>query len=240
MTIGPVADANPPRYADTVGKGDVPKEYRLQRYYTAADIADHKTAHDCWVSYFGKVYDLTPLLAEYDGPLAKPLIDAAGTDISFWFDEATGQPITHVDPITGLEEIYCPQGRYIHVPPQGPEAGWATNFGTPWWEDKRYFIGLRSARTRKVSVVNLLTKQKNTLEVPVEETIDEIRERYLVHNAHAASYTWKRLGKPMNMEKTLEENGMMDETEEFMRLSIDPDDHIPVIHLYFNDDLTEA
>ena len=31
-----------------------------------------------------------------------------------------------------------------------------------------------------------------------------------------------------------------DETEEFLRLSIDPDNHIPVIHLHFNDDLTEV
>ena len=32
--------------------------------------------------------DLTPLLAEYEGPLAQPIIAAAGSDISFWFDEA--------------------------------------------------------------------------------------------------------------------------------------------------------
>ena len=31
-----------------------------------------------------------------------------------------------------------------------------------------------------------------------------------------------------------------DETEEFLRLSVDPDHHIPVIHLHFNDDLTEV
>mmetsp|Transcript_11350 Transcript_11350/g.23642 ORF Transcript_11350/g.23642 Transcript_11350/m.23642 type:complete len:127 (-) Transcript_11350:57-437(-) len=49
-----------------------------------------------------------------------------------------------------------------------------------------------------------------------------------------------RLGKPLNMDKTLAENGMEDETEEFLRLSIDLDHHIPVIHLHFNDDLTEA
>merc|ERR1711924_297261 len=103
-----------------------------------------------------------------------------------------------------------------------------------------YFIGSFTQRTRKVTIVNLLTKQKNTLEVPVEETIEEIQERYLICNAHATSYTWKRLGRPLNMKKTLEENGMTDETEEFMRLGIDPDEHIPVIHLYFNDDLTEA
>jgi hypothetical protein len=28
-------------------------------------------------------------LAEYKGPLAQPIIAAAGSDISFWFDEAS-------------------------------------------------------------------------------------------------------------------------------------------------------
>jgi len=233
-------DARKPVFDASVRKGDIPKEYKIRRFYTPADIAKHNLEHDCWVSYFHNVYDLTPLLAEYKGALAQPIIDAAGTDISHWFDETTGEPKRHIDPQTGLEEIYCPWGRYIHVPPQRPESSWATNYETPWWEDRRYFIGRASVRTRKVAIVNLMTKQKNTLEVPVEETVNEIQERYEVHNAHASSYTWKRLGLPLNMEKTLEENGMKDETEEFMRLGMDPDDHIPVIHLYFNDDLTEA
>merc|ERR1712039_502445 len=149
-------------------------------------------------------------------------------------------PRRHVDPITGLDEIYCPWGRYIHVPPQGPESNWATDYAMPWWEDAKYYIGKAASRTRKITMVNVLTKQKNTLEIPVEETVEEIQERYLVHNAHAPSYTWKRLGTPLNMKKTLDENGMKDESEEFLRLGIDPDDHIPVIHLFFNDDLTEA
>mmetsp|Transcript_60741 Transcript_60741/g.130485 ORF Transcript_60741/g.130485 Transcript_60741/m.130485 type:complete len:248 (+) Transcript_60741:81-824(+) len=233
-------DAVKPVFAASVKKGDVPKEYALKRYYTLADIAKHCSSHDCWVSFFGSVYDLTPLLAEYDGPLAQPIIAAAGTDITHWFDPATRQPKMHIDPVTGMEEIYCPWGRYIHVPPQGPESCWATNYGTPWWDDHKYFIGSRTQRTRKVTIVNLLTKQKNTMEVPIEETVDEVKDRYILLNAHAGSYTWKRLGKPLNMDKTLEENGMKDETEEFVRLGIDPDDHIPVIHLYFNDDLTEA
>jgi hypothetical protein len=54
-----------------------------------------------------------------------------------------------------------------------------------------------------------------TIKVPSEETINEILARYLVINHHAASYTWKRLGKPLDMEKTLEENGIVDETAEF-------------------------
>jgi len=238
---GPKAEeAKVAEYDKSVFKGDIPKTCALKRYYTPGDVAKHNSSHDCWVSYFGNVYDLTPLLAEYKGPLAQPIIDVAGSDISHWFDANSRQPKTHVDPVTALEEIYCPWGRYIHVPPQGPESGWSTNFGTPWWDDRRYFIGQFSQRTRKVTMVNLLTKQKSTLEVPVEETVEEIQERYLVCNAHAKSYTWKRLGQPLNMKKTLEENGMKDETVEFGRLGIDADDHIPVIHLYFNDDLTEA
>lgn len=233
-------EAQEPTFAKDVRSGDIPKQYVLRRYHTQADVARHNSDHDCWVTYFGRVYDLTPLLAEYRGPLAQPIIEAAGTDISHWFDEATGWPKTHIDPRTGLQEIYCPWGRYIHVPPQGPESNWATNYETPWWEDRRYYIGQAANRTRKVTIVNLLTKQKNTLEVPIEETVEEIQERYTIFNAHAPSYQWKRLGKPLNMQKTLEENGMKDETEEFFRLGVDPDDHIPVIHLYFQDDLTEA
>jgi len=42
------------------------------------------------------------------------------------------------------------------------------------------------------------------------------------------------------MEKTLEANGVEDLTEEFAQLSIDADEFIPVIHVYFNDDLTSA
>mmetsp|Transcript_36365 Transcript_36365/g.77383 ORF Transcript_36365/g.77383 Transcript_36365/m.77383 type:complete len:229 (-) Transcript_36365:85-771(-) len=214
--------------------------YKLKRYYTPADIARHNDVKDCWVSYFGRVYDLTPLLAANPGPLARPIINAAGGDISHWFDAGTGQPKTHVDPVTRLEEVFCPWGRYIHVPPQGPESNWATNFVTPWWEDPQYYIGQKAGKTRKITIMNLMTKQKNTLEVPVEETVEEIRERFWVHNAHAGSYTWKRMGRVLNMEKTLEENGVKDETEELVKLGIDPDDHIPVIHLYFDDDLTEG
>jgi len=241
VQAGEALQAAVPTFASTVAKGDVPKEYSLKRYYTPGDVAKHSLPHDCWVSYFGKVFDLTPLLAEYDGPLAQPIIEAAGTDISHWFDEATGQPRRHIDPVTGFDDVYCPWGRYIHVPEPGPEASLrAAGIEMAWWENPRYYIGVAARRIRKITVMNLLTKQKHTLEVPVEDTVEEIRDRYLVNNAHAGSYTWKRLGKVLNMQKTLEDNGMKDETEELVRLGIDPDDHIPVIHLYFDDDLTEA
>uniref|UniRef100_A0A2K6TX03 Cytochrome b5 domain containing 1 n=1 Tax=Saimiri boliviensis boliviensis TaxID=39432 RepID=A0A2K6TX03_SAIBB len=76
-------------------------------------------------------------------------------------------------------------------------------------------------------------------EVGVLESIWEILHRYLPYNAHAASYTWKYEGKNLNMDFTLEENGIRDEEEEFDYLSMDSTLHIPAILLYFNDDLTE-
>ena len=42
------------------------------------------------------------------------------------------------------------------------------------------------------------------------------------------------------MRATLDANGIRDETPAFDNLNIDPDWYIPVIHLYFSDDLTVA
>jgi hypothetical protein len=42
------------------------------------------------------------------------------------------------------------------------------------------------------------------------------------------------------MNKTLDENGIPDETKECLELDIDPEEYIPTIHLYFQDDLTMA
>ncbi len=42
------------------------------------------------------------------------------------------------------------------------------------------------------------------------------------------------------MKKTLEDNGIKDEGEEFYELGMTEDSFLPPIHLYFNDDLTEA
>eukprot|EP00958_Prasinococcus_capsulatus_P030333 scaffold8066_cov403-Prasinococcus_capsulatus_cf.AAC.2 len=58
-----------------------------RRYYTPAEVATHNWEGDCWVSFLGDVYDLTPLVEEHRGILAKPILCHAGQDISDWFDE---------------------------------------------------------------------------------------------------------------------------------------------------------
>jgi hypothetical protein len=84
----------------------------------------------------------------------------------------------------------------------------------------------------------MLSHQSDLLEVCAEERLRDIRDRYLVYNRHAMSYTWKRLGRVLNMELNLEENGIPDETDEFSQLNIDEDQYIPALHVHFNDDLT--
>lgn len=37
------------------------------RYFTQHEVSVHNTVGDAWVSYLGKVYDLTPLLEEFKG-----------------------------------------------------------------------------------------------------------------------------------------------------------------------------
>jgi len=65
------------------------------------------------------------------------------------------------------------------------------------------------------------------------------------YNKHAKSYTWKKLtneGKfvKVDMKLNLEMNGIMDEDTDFEALGIEDGYYYPVIHVYFNDDLTYA
>ncbi|XP_015257053.1 PREDICTED: cytochrome b5 domain-containing protein 1 [Cyprinodon variegatus] len=145
-----------------------------------------------------------------------------------------------VDPLTCCERYYTPRGRFVHTHPRGPCSDWATDFGTPWWKDSRYQVGLLSDKVRWIRIVNTLTSQEQLLEVCSEETLEEILHRYRRYNSHAHSYTWKHLGEVLDMTKTLSQNGVVDEDPELDRLRLDRDIFTPSILLYFNDDLTEG
>ncbi|KAL5013710.1 hypothetical protein ScPMuIL_007980 [Solemya velum] len=211
------------------------------KYFTPNEVAIHNTVEDLWVSFLGKVYDVTPLCEKYKGDvLLKPIIQAAGKDISHWFNQRTKEIRTHIDPLTNCSLPYCPNGRFVHIPPPYPDSDWANDFGRPWWKDDSYCVGILSKKTRYIKIINTLTSQDQVIEVCSEETMSEILERYRKYNAHAGSYTWKYNGTNLNMENTIEENGIADEDEEFYKLSMNDDTFLQAIHLYFNDDLTEA
>ncbi|OAF71819.1 Cytochrome b5 domain-containing protein 1 [Intoshia linei] len=212
----------------------------MNKYYTPHEVSQHNEAKDLWLSFLGKVYNLTEFCKiNSDNILTKLLIMAAGTDISHWFDPETKSLKTFIDPKTELNLHYCQNGRVMHVEPPYPDSSWDNNFKRPWWLDLSFAIGILTKKTRQIVIVNTLTSQKHIIEVCSEETMYDILQRYLVYNSHAKSYTWKYNLVDLDMNKTLEANGVKDEDEIFYKLSIDDDLYIPSIHLYFNDDLTE-
>ena len=84
-----------PRQSDMSGINSakhVPKPYKLRNFYIPSEVAKHNTHDDIWVSFFHKVYDLTLLVHDnYTSPLVDPIVLAAGTDITHWFDAETRQ-----------------------------------------------------------------------------------------------------------------------------------------------------
>jgi hypothetical protein len=89
----------------------------------------------------------------------------------------------------------------------------------------------------------MLTRKEDCINVCQEETIDDIQDRYLEFNRHAKSYTWKAVINDafviLDMSKTLEENNVKDDAEEFARLGMDEEFYVPTLHIYFNDDLSQ-
>lgn len=214
-----------------------------EKWFCPSEVALHNAEDDLWLSWLGYVYDLTPLaLANKGNPLLTPMLKNAGQDVSQWFDETSGDVRTHVHPISNIEQYYTPEGRFLHIPPPLPSTSFdIQEFDLPWWRDKkRYCIGRLSTRTRMIRIMNILTGVETTLEVCSEEALGAIQQRYLKFNSHAKGYMWKRLGKLLDMTKTLEENGLKYENDIFNKLGWNEDEHLPVIHLYFADDLTIA
>ncbi|KAF5826644.1 hypothetical protein DUNSADRAFT_2455 [Dunaliella salina] len=221
----------------------------LRRFYTPYEVAQHNTPSDCWVSFLGGVYDISKLIKNNPGKISEPLMKAAGSDISHWFDPRTRDIRTMICPVTQLERFYTPQGMFPHIPPIEPVGNWDTSFGIPWWRDKQYQLGRLSSKLRVVRIKNVLTGQEDNMEVPCEETVVEIRERYLELNWHSKSYTVKALVRTpeqtfefveLDMNKTLAENGVPDEDATFADLQVPIDSFYPVLHMYWNDDLTVA
>ncbi len=219
---------------------DLPPLFKKRRYYLPDEIKQHCTANNCWVTIFNEVYDLTNLIQNNYSSLIDPIIKEAGKDISHWFNPITKDPKEQIFPGTCIQSYYCPNGIYLNIPPVFPDSSWDYSFITPWWKDSSLKIGRLTKKVRKIRIINVLSNQDDIIDVCSEETINEILDRYLVINEHAESYTWKRLQRPLDMELTLSENDITDETDDYIKLDIDPEEYIPAIHIYYNDDLTEA
>lgn len=212
----------------------------MTQYILPSEVALHNTSQDCWVSFLDHVWDLTDLVKDRSNdPLVLPLIKAAGTDISHWFNPQTKDIRTKIDAVTELEVPNLPVEQLLDVPNISPAVGTVPP-ATPWWKQENRIVGKLSKHPRFIRIVNTLTGLEDLLEVAGEESIEDIRTRFKKINAHADSYTWKFLGRVLVMEKTLDQNGIIDESSKFARLNLDYDMYIPAILIYFNDELTVA
>lgn len=140
-----------------------------------------------------------------------------------------------------------PEGRFPHVPAVAPTTAVSVDASaTPWWRDARLVVGRVTQRPRTIKVVNTLTSQDHVVEFSDEETVAAMQAKFLQFNAHCRSYTWKTMVggrlRPLDPARTLEANGVPDDTAELERLGMDPHDpdHLTTILLFFNDDLTAA
>jgi len=213
----------------------------MVKFYTPDEVRLHNCADDCWVSIRSQVYDLTALIKENRGPLANPLIEASGNDVSHWFDAKSGDVKSHICPKRNIPMPYTPAGRFIHVPPPDPMDN-TPAVAVPWWKDAKLVVGEVTAKTRMVKLINMVTREDDVITVCSEETIGDIRDRYMEYNSHANSYTFKALINDefvcLDMSTTLDANGVPDESDKFVDLNMEYDCYIPSLHLYFNDDLT--
>ncbi|KAJ8722390.1 hypothetical protein PYW07_003570 [Mythimna separata] len=166
--------------------------------------------------------------------LAMTILMYAGKDLSYWFKD--GNWVQQIHPITGSTVTYRKHG-HGYRNPVVPSTRWRPF--EPWWRGDKYVVGKATAKTRPIRITNTLTGSTVTLEVCSEETIYEIMMRYLPHNSHLMSYTWRYMGKSLCLKKTLEENGILDERDRFNDVALAENMHIPAILLYYDDDLTE-
>ncbi len=90
----------------------------------------------------------------------------------------------------------------------------------------------------------MLTQTSSVIKICKEETLADIQQRYIEYNRNAASYTWKILNSTgqfitLRLDYTLEQNGIQNETDEFIKLGMDEDIFLPNLLIYYNDDLNE-
>ncbi|ETO15358.1 hypothetical protein RFI_22003 [Reticulomyxa filosa] len=207
------------------------------RWYTQEEISQHNIGWDCWIVIFNKVYDISSLLKENRSLLSRPLLKFAGCDISSWFDEHTKEVKTYIEEKSERQVSYLPHGRFLHVPPNDPVTDWSVDFDIQWWKDWKYVIGLQTSKSRHIRIINTLTGQSHTLQVCKEEPLGDIQTfRYNCINNNSHKYIWKFQQTSLDMTKTLEENGVIDNEQLFEQLDI-TEEYFPAICLEFKDEL---
>ena len=191
---------------------------------------------------------------ENNRDVLQPFLRFAGADVSHLLNSSHLRPTgglqkghgikTFTEPINCLEITYHPSGEFLHAISEEPRCNWQGTI--PWWKDESLIVGRLSLRVCKVCIRNSTTGQENVLEVPGEENIAQIMDRYLEHNALGDDYVWKCARtvadeivlEELDFSLTLAQNGVIGSVLADENLSISSIAFLPVIHLHIANDLS--
>jgi hypothetical protein len=188
----------------------------LLPFYTRNEFAQHNDVTDAWTCLFAAIYDITTLIEKVQGtPIHQQLISYAGEDLSSLFDETTHQPRQRIDSRTGQSVSVIANVE---------------------------MIGHLNMCPRYVQLLHSFAPQQiYCLPVDERETVGQIALKFLQHNAHCFSYRWRYDGRVLDFDRTLSENGLINEEHDHERFAWRADgDNCPRIVLEFADDLTVA
>ena len=200
----------------------------LLPYYSLNELAQHNDSTDAWICLFGLIYDITPLVPT---GLFQQFVNHAGHDLSLFFDEQTHEPRTRIDPQT-----------HQSVPLIDHLSAIQAHNSAPFWQTTDYLIGRLIEHPRLIRLLHSFDPlHPHLLEVDDDETVGQIAKKFLAHNAHVFSYTWRYDGRTLDFHKTLRENGIdNDEVQHEKYIWRSNTDFHPTIVLHYTDDLTIA
>ncbi|XP_040170314.1 cytochrome b5 domain-containing protein 1 [Anopheles arabiensis] len=185
-------------------------ESKLQpplKYFLRDEVVIHNEATSAWVIVHGTVIDITPLFAaaERKTSLQKKtlqwLLALAGQDLSSFF---------HNNELTPIERTNR-NGERVPIFVPCLERNPATQLY--WYRDPALVIGRITFHPCPVKIINTLTFHETEMIVCYEDTIGDVREKYLRYNDNACRYEWRKdlsMGSEtglLRMDKTLTENG---------------------------------
>ncbi|XP_053673806.1 cytochrome b5 domain-containing protein 1 [Anopheles nili] len=182
-------------------------EPKPNKFYLPDEVVIHNEQSSAWVSIHGTVIDITPMFGppERKAPLKKTLqwlLALAGQDLSAFFYQ-------NMSPVEWTNRLGEQVPELVPCLERNPATG------LPWWRDPTLIIGRITFHPCPVRIINTLTFHTTEMTVCYEDTIADVREKYLRYNDNACQYEWRKdlqegteKGK-LQLDKTLTENGYL-------------------------------
>uniref|UniRef100_A0A182P1P2 Cytochrome b5 heme-binding domain-containing protein n=1 Tax=Anopheles epiroticus TaxID=199890 RepID=A0A182P1P2_9DIPT len=179
----------------------------LCKYFLRDEVVIHNHESSAWVIIHGRVIDITPLFVadarktSLQKKTLQWLLAFAGQDVSSFFHNNELSPIERTNRNGERVPVFVPC----------LERNPATQ--RYWYRDPGLVIGRITFHPCPVKIINTLTFHETEMIICYEDTIGDVREKYLRYNDNAYQYEWRKdllVGSEagmLRMDKTLTENG---------------------------------